>query len=359
MSTPILTELAAPVLLMAEAFVGHQVSVGQSTKADENVAALVAFKRALKEVDVPAPTFTVPPTEMPANDMARLEHRTRMRGELLNGLARAINATSTENASNTPDFILANFVAACLDAFAEASLAREAWYGKSLSISGESQSVPAAPEMRSDEIDIRVDKHVFPGWTALPPGDLRDKIELISDLWNALYKVRAVPAQLAAKDEEVSQLHMRYREASVNAFAAIRRILKLDDVENLQGACQRIMDELAALTAQAEKRERNVQVALDTGAKALANMRDECDALRAELASAKAESVRLDDVANAIRSLYPTAVSASVFVNATDIEVEQTYKPCTEGSSYRMLSGEWAPEIAAVRAAQEAGNATH
>lgn len=144
MSTPILTELAAPVIAMAQAHCTYLDTMRQTDTADANRAALVAFKRALKEVDVPAPTLTIPPTEMPANDMAQLEHRTRMRGELLNGLARAINETSTENASNTPDFILANFAAACLDAFAEASLAREVWYSKSLSIGGHHDSVSTA-----------------------------------------------------------------------------------------------------------------------------------------------------------------------------------------------------------------------
>ena len=54
MSTPTLTELAAPVLLMAEAFTSHMVHL--HTDTTENVAALVAFKRALKEAEAPTPT---------------------------------------------------------------------------------------------------------------------------------------------------------------------------------------------------------------------------------------------------------------------------------------------------------------
>lgn len=46
----------------------------------------------------------------------------------------AINRASKENDSNTPDFILAEYISDCLNAFTKASRAREKWYGKSLSI---------------------------------------------------------------------------------------------------------------------------------------------------------------------------------------------------------------------------------
>lgn len=49
-------------------------------------------------------------------------------------LEMAINRHSRENESNTPDFILAKYMLACLEAFETASRSREAWYGKSLSI---------------------------------------------------------------------------------------------------------------------------------------------------------------------------------------------------------------------------------
>jgi len=41
----------------------------------------------------------------------------------------AINCASRENVSNTPDFILANYLLDCLTAFEKASNAREQWYG--------------------------------------------------------------------------------------------------------------------------------------------------------------------------------------------------------------------------------------
>ena len=41
-----------------------------------------------------------------------------------------INKHSKENESNTPDFILAQYVSACLAAFSTATQQRETWYGR-------------------------------------------------------------------------------------------------------------------------------------------------------------------------------------------------------------------------------------
>jgi len=41
----------------------------------------------------------------------------------------AINRCCAENDSNTPDFILAEYLLACLNAFTVASNSREDWYG--------------------------------------------------------------------------------------------------------------------------------------------------------------------------------------------------------------------------------------
>ena len=45
-------------------------------------------------------------------------------------LENLINRYSVENASNTPDFILAGYIERCLHAFAEATQQRETWYGR-------------------------------------------------------------------------------------------------------------------------------------------------------------------------------------------------------------------------------------
>jgi hypothetical protein len=40
-----------------------------------------------------------------------------------------INTNSIENESNTPDFILAQYIRNCLNAFNDACNSREKWYG--------------------------------------------------------------------------------------------------------------------------------------------------------------------------------------------------------------------------------------
>ncbi len=45
-------------------------------------------------------------------------------------LASLINLHSRENGSNTPDFILAEFLVGCLASFDAAITVREAWYGR-------------------------------------------------------------------------------------------------------------------------------------------------------------------------------------------------------------------------------------
>lgn len=45
-------------------------------------------------------------------------------------LEHLINQHSKEQASNTPDFILAQFLASCLAAFETAVQQRETWYGR-------------------------------------------------------------------------------------------------------------------------------------------------------------------------------------------------------------------------------------
>lgn len=45
-------------------------------------------------------------------------------------IEHAINRCSAENASDTPDFILAMFLTGCLQAFDAAVNTREAWYGR-------------------------------------------------------------------------------------------------------------------------------------------------------------------------------------------------------------------------------------
>ena len=49
--------------------------------------------------------------------------------ELTREIASALNRHSRENASATPDFILATYLVGCLHAYEEAIGMREEWYG--------------------------------------------------------------------------------------------------------------------------------------------------------------------------------------------------------------------------------------
>jgi hypothetical protein len=50
--------------------------------------------------------------------------------DLRNELSMLLNRASRENASNTPDFILAQYLIGCLEAFETAVQQRETWYGR-------------------------------------------------------------------------------------------------------------------------------------------------------------------------------------------------------------------------------------
>ena len=53
-----------------------------------------------------------------------------MESELREDIEHAINRHSGENSSNTPDFILADYLMDCLAAFDRATQQRENWYGR-------------------------------------------------------------------------------------------------------------------------------------------------------------------------------------------------------------------------------------
>jgi hypothetical protein len=53
-----------------------------------------------------------------------------MRHTLEDEMRRFLNQHSAENASNTPDFILAQYLIACLIAYNTATQQRETWYGR-------------------------------------------------------------------------------------------------------------------------------------------------------------------------------------------------------------------------------------
>ena len=54
------------------------------------------------------------------------DHQNSLRHEI----EKAINRYSRENASDTPDFLLAEYLTDCLAAFEKATRERERWYGR-------------------------------------------------------------------------------------------------------------------------------------------------------------------------------------------------------------------------------------
>ena len=59
-----------------------------------------------------------------------------------NKLEHLLNSESMENGSDTPDFILADYLTRCLENFDETIKQREEWYGRLRQIDGEPHSVP-------------------------------------------------------------------------------------------------------------------------------------------------------------------------------------------------------------------------
>jgi len=61
--------------------------------------------------------------------------------EFARELAELINRHSAENGSNTPDFVLAEFLVQCLAALNNAVSRREAWYGNDWAQEADDESV--------------------------------------------------------------------------------------------------------------------------------------------------------------------------------------------------------------------------
>lgn len=72
-------------------------------------------------------------------------------------IQQAINRVSAENGSNTPDFILADYLASCLAAFDRAVTQRERWYGYRMRV-GMADTIHR--ELESDALsDSQANKH--------------------------------------------------------------------------------------------------------------------------------------------------------------------------------------------------------
>jgi hypothetical protein len=90
------------------------------------------------------------PEDLPRRPIPAIEH-----AGLRKELTAALNRHSRENASNTPDFILAQYLSSCLDAFDAATILRDTWYGRTPK-PGASALIPATmttatPPLRQPE----------------------------------------------------------------------------------------------------------------------------------------------------------------------------------------------------------------
>lgn len=56
-----------------------------------------------------------------------------MKHPFVEELSDLLNKYSKENDSDTPDYILANYISRCLDTFSKTVAEREQWYGRPLS----------------------------------------------------------------------------------------------------------------------------------------------------------------------------------------------------------------------------------
>lgn len=59
-----------------------------------------------------------------------LRENSKSDNKLTNEIRKALNIHSAENGSNTPDFILAEYLTNCLKAFDKTVNRRERWYGR-------------------------------------------------------------------------------------------------------------------------------------------------------------------------------------------------------------------------------------
>jgi hypothetical protein len=71
--------------------------------------------------------------------------------ELQKDIESAINRHSAENGSNTPDFILAQYLVSCLAAFDAAVNRRSAWYGREDAPGQPDCAPPATPPVLTPE----------------------------------------------------------------------------------------------------------------------------------------------------------------------------------------------------------------
>jgi hypothetical protein len=89
-----------------------------------------------------------------------------MRVGLHSEIALLLNKHSAENGSNTPDFILAKYLADCLAAYDRAVTAREKWHGR--------EPKPVAQMVITNAPIPDGERCCYPPRTPLSPGSVAD-----------------------------------------------------------------------------------------------------------------------------------------------------------------------------------------
>lgn len=74
-----------------------------------------------------------------------------MRPDFRKALEQLLNIYSKENGSNTPDFILAEYMNDCLTAFDRTVIARAKWYGRGLEAPGGATVDPSTTDAQEGE----------------------------------------------------------------------------------------------------------------------------------------------------------------------------------------------------------------
>ena len=83
--------------------------------------------------------------------------------ELREKIETAINQECAENESNTPDFILADYLISCLEAFDIATKRRDKWYGVHLEpINKYFEKVFTGSQEKNEIIDQSLPTHTIP-----------------------------------------------------------------------------------------------------------------------------------------------------------------------------------------------------
>jgi hypothetical protein len=110
----------------------------------------------------------------PAHEVCKKMRTEPLRPTFGKAIETAINSYSKENGSNTPDFILAEYLLACLSAFDGAANARAEWYGRT---DAPGQSAPSAEraqvEFRTADLPRKEPKIVYDGREVEAPSSER------------------------------------------------------------------------------------------------------------------------------------------------------------------------------------------